>query len=681
MQKKIFIAAMALGSFGALADEGMWTYDNFPKAELARRYGTKIDDAWLNRLQQATVRLETGCTGSFVSANGLILTNHHCAAKCIADLSKPELDLSAQGYLAADRAHELPCPGYEVSVLIGTEDITARIASAVTGLNAAEAGKARKRRRTELEAACEQADIRCESVSLYDGGQYFLYKYRRYTDLRLAFAPEDAIAAFGGDPDNFQFPRYCLDMSLLRAYENGKPAKVVNFLPINFDGPAAGELVFVSGHPGSTDRQLTVAQLQFLRDVQIPNWLLRNSELRGRLIQFGKRDEEARRQVENRLDGLENSIKVRRKELDALLDERLLADKSKRERELQAQVARDAKLGATDAWKNMAAASAQLREIYLPYLFTEGRAGFAGDLFFFARQLVRAAAERDKPNTERLREYTDAALKRVKVAVLAPTPVYPEVEQLLLSFSLERMREWLGPDAAVIKQVIGKESPDSLARRLVQGSRLGDVAARRALWEGGQAAIDASTDPMILLAKSLDAGSRAWRKRYEDEVESPTTSAAEHIARARFAIQGARVYPDATFTLRLNYGKVAGWIENGAPVEPFTTLATAYDRATGQAPFSMPDRWLKAKPTLDLSTRFDLSTTNDIVGGNSGSALVNARGELVGLIFDGNIHSISGGYWYDEEKNRAVAVHPAIIRLALTRVYGATALAQELGIR
>ena len=661
------------------ADEGMWTYDNFPTDTVRRQYGVGIDRPWLDRVRAATVRL-SGCSASFVSGEGLILTNHHCIASCLAENSTKEKSLLDEGFVARNREQEIKCSTQVADVLVEMQNVTTSIEAATRGLDDRAANEARKRTLTELEQSCEKASgLKCQSVTLYNGGQYFLYKYRRYTDVRLVFAPEAGIAAFGGDPDNFQFPRWCLDMGLLRAYENGKPVIVADPLRINFAGPKAGEFVLVSGHPGSTNRLLTVSQLQQLRELVLPPSLLRSSELRGRYIQFAKGSEANRRIVDDSLSGLENGIKVRRKLLDALLDENLMAKKQRDEAALRERVAATPSLATMgDPWGDIERANRVARGLSNELTFLEGGAGFNSRLFRYARTLVRAAAEREKPNGERLREFTDAALPRIEQQLKAPVPVYPELERLTLSFSLERMREWLGPDDATVRQLLRADSPDTLANKLIEGSTLADPAARLALWNGGAAAVATSTDPMIVLARQIDDRSRQIRKRYEDEVEAPVSVAETKIAKARFAIYGTQVYPDATFTLRLNFGTVQGWEEPGKIVPPYTTLATLFERATGEAPFAIPASWLAVKDQLDLSTRFNASGNNDIVGGNSGSPLLNAKGEVVGLMFDGNIHSISGSYWFDTEKNRSTAVHPAIMREALTKVYKADHLLKEL---
>ncbi len=679
MRTVILLLALA-PSLPALADEGMWTFDNFPSRAVKQTHGVEVTAAWLDRVRLATIRL-TNCTASFVSPNGLMLTNHHCVESCLGELSSKNNSLLQLGFAAADPRAERRCATQLADVLVGMENVTSAVAKASAGLSDKAANDARKKELTTLEQACEQASaktrsgkLKCQAVTLYAGGQYFLYKYKRYDDVRLVFAPEEDIAAFGGDPDNFQFPRWSLDFSLLRAYEHGKPAKTPYYMRINFAGPHADELVFVSGHPGSTSRLETPAQLEFERDLALPGSLLRASELRGGYIQFGRGNPADQLLVEGPLNSLENGIKVRRKLLDALLDDALMARKREEESALRAR----ASLTGADPWEQIAAASARERTLYLPYIFIESAAGFNSILFRYARLLVRGADERTKPNTERLREFTEGALPRIEQQLDAAVPIYAEVEALTLSFSLARMREWLGPDYPLVRRLLSHESPDSLATRVVAETKLDDAAVRRQLWEGGKAAVDASRDPMIELARSLDGDSRLLRKQFEDEVEAPTVAAEERIAAARFKAYGTQVYPDATFTLRLNYGTVQGWVENGTPVEPFTHLQGAFDRATGATPFKIPDAWIKAKDRLDMRTPFCLSTSNDIVGGNSGSPLIDAQGSIVGIMFDGNIHSIAGAYWFDAAKNRAIAVHPAIIREALDKVYGAKSLLAEL---
>jgi hypothetical protein len=679
----ILLALACLVAAPAVADEGMWTFDNFPSSAVQQIYGANIAPAWLDHVRLSTIRL-TNCTASFVSPEGLMLTNHHCVESCLAELSSKDKSLVELGFAAADRGAEQRCPAQLADVLVGTENVSDAIAKAIAGLNDTAANNIRKKTLTSLEQGCEQASakaksgkLRCQVVTLYNGGEYFLYKYKRYDDVRLVFAPEADIASFGGDPDNFQFPRWSLDFSIFRAYENGKPAVTPDYLQINFAGPAEGQLVFVPGHPGSTARMKTRAQLEFDRDLPLPITLMRAAELRGRFIQFGTTNPADYRIVQAPLNGLQNAIKVRRKELDALNDDALLIEKTKSEEKLRDS----AHLTGTDPWHEIESATARERALYLQYVFLENGAGFNSGLFRDARLLVRGAEERAKRNTDRLREFTDASLPVIQRELFARVPVYPELEELTLSFSLERMREWLGPDHPLVRRLLSKESPNSLATRLIAETKLDDAGVRKQLWQGGKAAVDASLDPMIELARTVDVDARAVRKQFEDEVEAPIAAAAQRIAAARFKVYGTNIYPDATFTLRLNYGTVQGWTETGVPIQPFTYLDRAFERATGSSPFKIPASWMKVKEQLDMRTPFCISTSNDIVGGNSGSPLIDVEGRIVGLMFDGNIHSVAGHYWFNAANNRAIAVHPAIMREALDKVYNAKSLLAELGAK
>ena len=679
--------ALALLIFTGLvkADEGMWTIDNFPSDRVKEKYSVSIDEDWLRSAQLATTRLENGCTGSFASPDGLVLTNNHCVWSCIRNLSTAERNLSDEGFMASAREEELRCPGQSISILVDLEDVTANVSRATTGLDDAEANDARKAALTGLETKCEEAadgELKCEAVSLYNGGQYFIYKYKRYDDVRLVFAPEVDIAAFGGDPDNFNFPRWCLDMSFLRAYEDGKPAATPNYLRWRQAGPKPAEPVFISGHPGSTDRLLTMTQLKMQRDVVLPLWLLRYSELRGRMLAWQNTSDEAARTVQQRIAGIENAIKVRRNQLKALHNDSMVAIKEQEERQLRAAVAADPELQAAygDAWSLIDAAVATHRNFYEEHLFIEDAAAFNSELFNHARTIVRGTAERALPNDERIRSYTDAALPRIEQGLSAERPISKEYEKLRLTFSLEKMREWLGPDSEYVHRILGKQSPDGLAAELVAGSQLDDPKYRMALWEGGAEAVNASEDPMIRLALEIDPEARALRERFENEVEAPLTRGEEMIADARFQIYGSDTYPDATFTLRVTYGAVEGWEEKGEAVDPFTRTSRLFERTTGQRPFMLPDTWQAAREDLDPDTPFNFVATTDITGGNSGSPIVAADGNLVGLAFDGNIHSIAGDYWFDPATNRTVGVNTAIMLEALKTVYGADHLVKELTV-
>ena len=663
----------------------MWTIDNFPADAVAEKYQVDIGDDWLRRAQLATTRLENGCTGSFASDNGLVLTNNHCAWSCIRNLSTDERNLSDLGFMASTPSEELQCPGQQISVLVDFSEVSDTIASATAGMGEAEANEARKAELTRLESDCEAAsdgERRCEAVSLYNGGQYFIYQYKRYNDVRLVFAPELDIAAFGGDPDNFNFPRWSFDMTFLRAYEDGKPAQTPNYLQWRSAGPDASEPVFITGHPGSTDRSLTVAQLKFQRDVTIPLWLLRYSEFRGRMLAWQYTSDEAARTVQQRLLGYENGIKVRRNQLKALQNDRMIERKAAEEKALRDAVAADPALTAAygDAWDLIDRSLETHRNFYEEHLFIENAGGLLGELYGYARTIVRGAAEREKPNGERIRAFTDTALPGLEQRLFAARPINKEFEKLQLTFSLEKMREWLGPDSPWVHMILGSDAPNELAAKLVSESRLDDPAYRQELWEGGTAAVEESDDPLVRLAAAVDPGARELRNRYEDEVEAPRRRGEEMIADARFELYGDDTYPDATFTLRVTYGAVEGWQERGEMVDPFTRTARLFERTTGQRPFRLPASWSAVREELNLDTPFNFAATTDITGGNSGSPVIAADGTLVGLAFDGNIHSIAGGYWFDPTLNRTVAVNTAIMLEALQTVYGAEQLVEELSL-
>ncbi len=665
----------------AIADEGMWTLDNFPHATVQEKYGVEITDDWLQTVKRSVARLDGGCSASFISANGLLLTNHHCAISCIAQNSSADNDLEALGFVARNTDEELRCTADRVSVLMETEEITTRVVDALGRRTGKDAGDARRRILKRIVEECElTSGFKCESVSLYQGGQYWLYKFHRYDDVRLVFAPESDIASFGGDPDNFNFPRWCLDMTLLRVYQNDEPLATPDFLRWRSKGLKPGELMLIAGRPGSSQRLLTVTDLKFLRDVTIPQWLIRASELRGRYIQFADSGDEAFRIVQVPLQRIENGIKVMRKRLDALHDDNMMADKDAAERRLKAQVAANPNLAREvgSAWDDIRIANETYANFRDEYYFIELGYAFGGRLFGYARSLIRAAAERDKPNAMRLDEYTVDKMPRRQQLTLAARPVYPELEILQLSFSLDKMREYLGPDSHYVHTILGAKTPRAAAEALVTGTKLADPDLRASLWEADLEEIEASGDPMIQLALAIDDEARALRKRYEDEVDAPSDLAYEKIANARFAIEGSSSYPDATFTLRVSYGAHEGWIEKGEPVRPYTTLAELYPRVTGQSPFQLPASWSNVEEKLPADTKFNFVGTTDVIGGNSGSPVIDSAGRLVGLVFDGNIHSISGAYWFDAERNRTVNVHPEIMLEALDKLYDADHLIDEL---
>lgn len=678
---KYLLACTVLCGAPAYADEGMWTFDNFPAATVRARYGVDITPAWLDHVRNNAVRLSTGCSASIVSSNALVLTNNHCVAECAQDLSSAGHDYYTHGYTALNASEERKCAGMQAEILTSISDVTPQMTAAGKGLT----GDALVKARTAVSSNIEKQNCpdtthdRCQVVNLYHGGQYKLYKYRKYSDVRLIFSPGVQTAFFGGDPDNFNFPRYDLDSAFVRLYENGAPVKTPDHLKWNASPPRAGEPVFVAGNPGGTDRQLTMAQLATQRELTLPVTALRLSELRGRLLRFSEESPENRRIAQDLLFGLENSYKVYFGRLFTLNDDAFLAAKARDEAALRANPAAQRSLAASgtpDPWATIAIAAQQMRNLYLPYTFVE-RGPTGSQLFSYAKSLVRAAAERQKPSAERLPGYADSQLPLLEKQVLDVVPVYPSLEQQTLEFWLSKAREYLTADDPNTKLLLGRDSPEALSARLAT-SRLGDAAVRKGLWDGGWAAVKASNDPMIQYVLRIDPEARRLLTDWNEKVEGPTTAASEALARARFAAFGTSVYPDATFTLRLSYGQIAGWNEKGRDVPPFTYFGGLYERATGMEPFKLDPRWVAAKNKLNPQTVFNISTTNDIIGGNSGSPLINARAEVIGAVFDGNIHSIGGDYGYDPANNRAVAVSAAAVSEALRKVYGANNIADEL---
>lgn len=672
------------GSVASNAAEGMWTLDNLPLAELQSQYQFKPTQTWINKVMHASVRLAQGCSGSFVSPNGLVLTNHHCASRCIEQLSNAESNYVRTGFIARSRNAEMKCPELELNQLQQIVDITNKIKAATAGKEGAAykaALNAVSAKQTNLCVGKNRANTRCDVVELYHGGRYQLYRYRRYQDVRLVWAPEIAAAFFGGDPDNFNFPRYDIDASLLRAYENGKPASTNDYFRIKAAGAEPNELTIVSGHPGATQRDLTVTQLETLRDLRIVRTLLLYSELRGVLEQYQKTGVEPARIAAGDIFSTENAVKAFHGELIALQDPVLLEQKRGAERQLQQFVAEHAEYSsAADAWSAISKAEQVYRDIGDQHYFIETGRGFMSKYYSFARALVRGATERAKPNDERLPEYTDASLPQLEQSLFSTAPIYPEYEKLRLAWSLTKMREWLGADDPLVRKVLGKETPEGLAARLVDDTMLKDPAVRRALWDKPET-VAQSDDVFIQLVMSIDDDARAIRRRYDTEVEGIEQRAGQAIAEARFAMTGTSVYPDATFTLRLSFGEVKGWQEGEKQVSPFTDFAGAFRRHTGAEPFALPTSWLLVKSNLKGNTRLNFVTTNDIIGGNSGSPVINRNAELVGLVFDGNIHSVGGAFGYDAALNRAVAVHPAALLEALRTIYSAPELLKELNAR
>ncbi|HUQ33655.1 MAG TPA: S46 family peptidase, partial [Pyrinomonadaceae bacterium] len=650
-------------SFTAFADEGMWPINNVPRAEIKRKYGFEVTDAWLKKVQMSAVRFNNGGSGSFVSADGLVLTNYHIVEDFVGELSTPQKDYAKEGYVARTRNEEMKIPSLELNVLMSIEDVTDRVNAAVKpDMSASDAFTARRGAISGIEAdSLKATGLRSDVVTLYQGGQYNLYRYKKYTDVRLVFVPEFQSAFFGGDPDNFNFPRFNIDMALVRVYENDRPVKVENYLKWSEKGAKENDLVFVIGHPGSTSRLNTVAHLEELRDVSIPLVTRMLEHREAVLKKYMAMGDEQTRQAQNELNSVQNSLKVYRGQLQGLQDKTLVSRKQQAEEALRKSIAADARRQKEygDAWESIATAHKSLASFAKERRFLDLGAGFNTTLFGIARTLVRLAAESEKPNAERLPEYTDARRASLELGLYSTAPIHTDFEKLKLADSLAFMVESFGANDPLVKRVLANKTPEARAAELIDGTKLSDPEYRKSLAAGGAKAIDASTDPMIVLARSIDQEARQVRKRYESEVVGVERTSYSKIARALFETEGTKLYPDATFTLRLSYGAVKGYMENGKKVEPFTTFGGLYERATQfnqKFPYNLPPRWMDKKSTLDLKTHYNFVSTNDIIGGNSGSPTINKEGELVGLIFDGNIQSLVGNFYYDESINRAISV-------------------------
>ncbi len=666
----------------AVADEGMWTFDNLPREQMKSKYSFGAEPAWVDHVMRAAVNVG-GCSASFVSAQGLVMTNHHCITGCLQQLSSAKKNYLQDGFLARKAEDELTCPTTEVSRLEQITDVTADVTAATKGLSGEAYKNALNGVNAKIAAACvgdKRATVRCTVVNLYQGGQYHLYRYDRYSDVRLVWAPEDASPGFGGDPDNFNFPRFGLDAAMLRAYENGKPAVVKHFFPFSPNGAKAGELVFTAGNPGRTNRLLTVAQLETIRDIRMVANLRRGYELRGVLTQYRKLGVEEARVARNDLSGLENGLKVSAGQLAALQSPELMARKRTEEAQLKAFAAKSPNFKDTaGAWDAITAAQTVYREIENEYEQIEAGRGFNSRYFGLARNIWRGNQARTKPDAERLPEFSSTRMPQLERQITSPAPFYPEFEKLKLAHSLAKMRELLGTDDPFVVKILGKQSPEQAASRLVDGTKLADPAYRKALWAGDRAALEKADDTFIQLVRDIDGAALAVRKRFDNEVTAVEQKNAELIAKVRFAMSGSKTYPDATGTLRLSYGVVEGWTERGKTIVPFTDFAGAFNRHTGAAPYALPASWLANKEKIQGATTLNFVTTNDIIGGNSGSPMINRKAEIVGLAFDGNKHTHSGAYWFDQQFNRTVGVTSEGIKEALESIYGATELLVELG--
>ena len=672
---------LLLVSFRAAADEGMWTFDNPPTQLLRQKYNFTPTQQWLDHIRLSCVRLNDGGSGSFVSPHGLLLTNHHVARIQLQKNSTKEHDYLKDGFYASTPTEEMKSPDLEVNVLVSMENVTSLVSSAVqTAKSPEEQFALRRAVIAKIERDSQQkTGLRSDVVTLYQGGEYWLYRYKKYTDVRLVFAPEQQIAFFGGDPDNFTYPRYDLDMALFRVYENGKPLDTKDYLKWNPKGALDQDLVFVAGHPGSTSRLETVAQLETERDVEDPMNLKVLKDRIAALKRYSAQGAEQSREAESQIFYLENSLKAIDGRYQGLLDSKVMAKKQRDEQDLRSKVMANPEWKAAygGAWDAIAdverKAASRIQETYLHRLNSE----FAT----IAMNIVEYVAEIRKPDGERLPGFHDAQLDSLKFRMFSPAPIYRGLEIARIVASLEQLRAEMGPNDPFLRLVLKGRTSEQAASELVNGTKLADPAARKMLVEGGEGALQASTDPMIVLARELDPMRRELIRWTQDNIESIEQRAGEQLGAARFAVYGKTAYPDATFTLRLSYGQVKGYPMNGTQAPSKTTFYGLYDRAASfnfDGPFALPPRYREGRSRLDLGSSLDFVTTNDVTGGNSGSPVINREGEIVGLIFDGNIESLVGDVVYQEETNRSVAVATAGMTEALRQLYNAPTLVKEL---
>jgi hypothetical protein len=665
-------------------DEGMWLFNNPPRDYLKKKYDFDATPEWLEHVQKSSVRFNSGGSGSFVSPDGLVMTNHHVGADCLQKISSEKHNYLRDGFHARAQTDEHKCTDLELNVLMSIEDVTERVQAAVKpDLPPDKAFAARRAVMAEIESeSTKKTGLRSDVVTLYQGGQYHLYRFKKYTDVRLVFAPEQQIAFFGGDPDNFEYPRYDLDVCFFRVYENNKPAQIEHYLKWSKAGAKEDELVFVSGHPGRTNRLATLAELDYLRDRGYPFLLQRLNRLEVLLMAFSGRSEENARQARELLFGAQNSRKARVGGLAALLDPQLMARKKEQEKKLRAKAKEDASLkDARGAWERIAKAQKVRADNIVPYTLLEAGAGFNSELFIIARTLLRAAEEKAKPNSRRLREFRDSNLESLEFQLFSEAPHYDNYEKVKLTDALTFLANELGADNPLVKKVMAGKSPSERAYELVSGTKVKQVAVRKKLYKGGKEALDAAHDPMIELARLVDPEARKVRKTIESEVEEVQRQAYAEIAKVKFALEGTSTYPDATFTLRLAFGQVKGYEEDGKHVPFETTFAGMYKWSAehhNREPFDLPPRWIQKKDKLNLKTPLNFVCTADIIGGNSGSPVINRQAEVVGLIFDGNLQSLALDFAYSDEQARALSVHSAGIVEALRKVYDADELADEL---
>ena len=672
MKQGILWAVLVCGGAAVHADEGMWLLSAPPRERLQKVHGFELTEAFVQRAMKASVRLNNGGSGGFVSARGLIVTNHHVGADLIQKVSPVERDLLQEGFLARRPEEELKCPDLEINILQEIVDVTKEVQAAVKpGLSDAKAAAARRAVISRLEKqSLDKTGLRSDVVTLYQGAIFHLYRYKKYTDVRLVFAPEKQIASFGGDVDNFEYPRFNLDVCFFRAYEDGKPVKPEHFFRWSEKGPAENDLVIVTGHPGVTNRLDTLRMLTFRRDHTLPYLLAHARQLEALLLQFSARGPAEARMAAKDLARIANRRKVYAGQYAALLNPSILESKAAAEKQLIAQA------GDETPWQRIATAMKAAEPIHKLYALLERGEAFESELFAIARHLVRLPIETAKPDGQRLSEYGTARLESLKLRLFSPAPIHPELERVKLAGSLTFLAEQLGGDHPLVRKVLAGKAPADRAAQLIAGTQLRDVETRRKVAAGAK--LD---DPLLALAAAVDAEARAVRKQMEESVEEPIKQAQAAIAAKRFALLGTSIAPDATFTLRLAFGSVRGYEVEGEKLPFFTTLGGAFARAEKLAyrePFDLPKRWKEGKAKLDLDTPFNFVSTADTINGNSGSPVLNRAGELVGVNFDRNRHGLVRNFVYTDEQARHISVHSRAVLEALKKLYNAEELLKEL---
>lgn len=672
MKWKLTVTALILFAEPALAAEGFWPFSALPIEKMNAELGVVPSGALLRKVEQATLQLGRFCTASLAGPNGLLLTNYHCISSCLQDISKDKEDLVAEGFTSNGSAEERQCPGLFAERPLSDMDVTERFNSALKGLSGKDYADRLKREMSAVIAECLAGEETktCRVVRYFNDAVFRLQSFKVYRDVRMVFAPEFQSALFGGDPDNFDFPRFGFDMALLRLYEDGLPAPAEGWLSWRNDAPRDGEALIIAGYPGFTFRHFTVSQIRSMRDGYLPWFMTNLSELRGRLIQFSDQRAGSKPLPSSLIYEVENSLKKARGQFEALADADNMAIKENNEIELRNTISVNPELSKAvgSAFEEIAAGEVVYRQIYwqesLRYDLTPSV------LWRNARELVAAIRQMAKPADQRDSYYIDENLPTIEQSLFTEIIIDAEVERLALAFGLSKLREYLGTDHSLVRNILGKESPESLARRVVNQTKLGDSNERKKIFRSGLTGLESSEDPLLRIAALVDDAYKALDKRYMDEVDAPQVLAHQRIAVARNFGSRAGQYPDADSSLRLSYGRISGWTDrDGSSVDSCTLVKDLAQRATDHPPYQLPRSWRQSMAKLDMEQPFNCATTHDMIGGNSGSPVIDGNGEIVGLVFDGNFPSLGGTYVYEANRNRAIMLSGRLIQDALRVVY------------